>query len=152
MKTVTGILAILASIGLLACMASSANADSSRIVLLNPPPEDGLELQVGETHTFEIEVEQGRAFVLAMAMPDAYYPGRAVVWHGNDIAHRDNAALLQLMMTAKGSTADFAEVCDWPEPGICWPEGVVPVSIVTGVRFVQGEVLAERFDFYVAIP
>ena len=152
MKKVIGILVVLASIGLLACMASTAAADSSRIKLLNPPPKRGLVLEVGESHTFEIMVKQGDSFVLAMAMPDAYYPGRSIIWHGNDIVHRDDSGLLQLTMTATSSTADLEAVSDWPEQGTSWPEGVAPVSIVAGVRFVGGEVLTERFDFYVVVP
>jgi hypothetical protein len=152
MKKVIGILAVLASIGLLACMTSSATADSSRIVLLNPPRKGGLELEVGETHTFEIRVKQGDPFVLAMAMPDAYYPGRSIIWHGNDIVYHDDSALLQLTMKATSSTADLEAVSEWPEPGTEWPEGVAPVSIVVGVRFVGGAVLSERFDFYVVVP
>ncbi len=152
MRKVIGILVVLASIGLLACMASSASADSRRIVLLNPPPKSGLELAVGETHTFEIKVKQGDAFVMAMAMPDAYYPGRSIIWHGNDVVHRDDSGLLQLTMTGTSSTGELAQVCDWPEPDVCWPPGVAPVSIVAGVRFVGGGVLTERFDFYVVVP
>jgi len=152
MKKVIGILVVLASIGLMACMASSATAGGSRIVLLNPPRKGGLELEVGETHTFEIKVKKGDPFVLAMAMPDAYYPGRSIIWHGNDIVHHDDSGLLQLTMTATSSTADLEAVSDWPESGIDWPEGVAPVSIVAGVRFVGGEVLSERFDFYVVVP
>ena len=152
MKKVIGILVVLASIGLLACMASSAAADSSRIKLLNPPPKNGLELEIGESHTFEIMVKQGDAFVLAMAMPDAYYPGRSIIWHGNDVVYHDDSGLLQLTMTATSSTDELDQVCDWPEPGVCWPPGVAPASIVTGVRFVGGGVLSERFDFYVIVP
>jgi len=152
MRKVIGILVALASVGLLACMASSATAGPSRIVLLNPPPKSGLELAVGETHTFEIKVKRGDAFVLAMAMPDAYYPGRSIIWHGNDVVHRDDSGLLQLTMTATSSTADLEAVSGWPEPGTDWPEGVAPVSIVAGVRFVGGGVLSERFDFYVVVP
>jgi hypothetical protein len=152
MKKVIGILTVLASIGFLACMASSATADSSRITLVKPPPKSGLELEVGETHTFEIKIKQGDAFVLAMAMPDAYYPGRSIIWHGNDVIHRDDSGLLQLTMTATSSTADLDAVSDWPEPGTSWPAGVAPVSIVAGVRFAGGGVLTERFDFYVVVP
>ena len=36
--------------------------------------------------------------------------------------------------------------------GIDWPEGVVPVSIVAGVRYKNGVVVSERFDFAVVVP
>lgn len=153
MKRTFGTMGIVVAIVLLTCMASSATADSNRITLLNPPPAEGLELAVGESYTFDIEIASGPAFILAMAMPDAYYPGRAIIWHGNDIAHGESSALLQLTMTGKGSTAGFDAVCDWPEGQTgCWPEGVVPASIVVGVRFNQGVVISERFDFAVTVP
>ena len=87
-----------------------------------------------------------------MAMPDVYYPGRAVIFSGNDIAHHGDWALLQLTMTGKGSTADFAAVDDWPEDGIDWEAGRVPVSIVVGVRYRAGVVVSERFNFAVVVP
>ncbi|NIV34385.1 MAG: hypothetical protein GWN58_34475, partial [Anaerolineae bacterium] len=83
--------------------ASSAAADSASITLLNDPG-DLLELDVGETYTFHVKVTSDMPFILAMAMPDVYYPGRAIVFSGNDIAHRDDSAILHLTMTGKGST------------------------------------------------
>ncbi len=151
MRRLFSTIGIVVAIALLACLASSVGAQESRITLLNPPPPDGLELTVGQSYTFEIEVAKGKPFILAMAMPDAYYPGRSIIWHGNDIAHRDDSALLQLTMFATSPTADLAAVCDWPEPGTCWPAGVAPVSIVAGVRFEKGVVLSERFDFSVRV-
>ena len=151
MKRTLSAMGIVVAIVLLTCMASPATA-KSRITLLNPPKGGLLELEVGESYTFDIEIASGPSFTLAMAMPDAYYPGRAIAWHGNDIAHGGNSAVLHLTVTGKGSTADFEAVCDWPEPGTCWPDGVVPASIVVGVRSTQGEVLSERFDFAVVVP
>jgi hypothetical protein len=143
---------IVVALALLTCMASSAAADSASITLLNDPG-DLLELGVGETYTFHIKVTSDADFILAMAMPDVYYPGRAIVFSGNDIAHRDDSAVLHLTMTGKGSTADFAAVCDWPELGTeCWPEGTVPVSIVVGARYRAGVVVSERFSFAVVVP
>ncbi len=152
MEKLFSIIGITVSIALLACLATSVGAEEpSRITFLNPPPPGGLNLKVGQSYTFEIEVAEGDPFVLAMAMPDAYYPGRSIIWHGNDIVQRDDSALLQLTMIATSPTEDLARVCDWPEPETCWPNGVAPVSIVAGVRFVKGVVLSERFDFYVRV-
>lgn len=153
MKRAFGTIGIVVAIALLTCMASSVAADSSRITLLNPPPDGLLELAVGEPYTFDIEIEKGPAFILAMAMPDIYYPGRAVIWHGPDLASHADSATLHLTMTAKGSTADFAEVCNWPDDdGVCWPDGVVPASIVVGVRYQNNLVVSERFNFAVVVP
>jgi hypothetical protein len=152
MRKVFSTVGVVVSIALLTCMASSATAASTRIKLLKRPPAGRLVLEVGESHTFELEIAKGTPFILAVAMPDAYYPGRAIIWHGSDLAHHDNSATLSLTMTAKGSTAGLPAVCDWPEPGVCWPEGVAPASIVAGVRFKKGVVVSERFDFYVVVP
>ena len=151
MKRTLSTVGIVIAIALLTCMASSAAADSATITLLNDPG-DMLELDVGETYTFHIKVTSDTDFILAMAMPDVYYPGRAIKFSGNDIAHRDDSAVLHLTMTGKGSTADFAAVCDWPEPGLCWKEGTVPVSIVVGARYKAGVVVSERFNFAVVVP
>jgi hypothetical protein len=152
MKRAFSAIGIVVAIVFLTCMASSVMADD-RIELLNPPPGGVLELAVGESYTFEIQIADGTPFILAMAMPDAYYPGRAIIWHGNDIAHGESLATLHLTMTAKGSTAGFDVVCGWPEGHAgCWPEDTVPASIVVGVRFKGGEVISERFDFAVRVP
>ena len=149
MKTVFSTIGVVVAIALLTCLASSAAADSTRIELLNPLP-NGI-LEVGETYTFDIEIKHGRPFILAMAVPDVYYPGRAIIFRGNDIAHHGNTATLHLTMTGKGSTADFDAVCDWPEPDDCWPDGVVPVSIVAGVHYKNGVVVSEQFSFAVVV-
>jgi hypothetical protein len=86
-----------------------------------------------------------------MALTDQYYPGRGIYWHGSDRATQANSALLHLTVTGKKSTADLASVCDWPEPGKCWPEGVAPASIAVGVRFKGGLVVGERFNFAVVV-
>jgi hypothetical protein len=154
MKKTFSTIGIVVAIALLTCMASSAAADSTgvTITLLNPPPDDLLVLEIGESYTFEIEITSEAQFILAMAMPDIYYPGRAVIWHAPDLAKHTKSATLYLTMTGKGPTAEFAEVYDWPEPDDYWPDGVVPASIVVGVRFKEGVVVSERFDFAVVVP
>jgi hypothetical protein len=124
------------------------------IVLLNPPPGGLLELAVGESYTFDVDVEvlSEEPFLWAVAMTDEYYPGRALYWHGQDRVIRDTSALLSLTMTGKKPSADLPAVCDWPEPWGCWPEGVAPASIVVGVRFQGGRVAVEQFAFAVLVP
>jgi hypothetical protein len=152
MKRLLTAVVVVVSTVLVAFFASSATADSTTIVLLNPPPAGLLELDVGESYTFDVAVTSDEPFILAIALPDAYYPGRGVFWHGNDTAHHATSAILHLTMTGKGSTAYLPAVCDWPEPGVCWPEGSAPVSIVAAVRFKRGIVVSERFDFAVVVP
>jgi hypothetical protein len=151
MKKAFSTVGIVVALALLACMASSAAADTTTITLLNDPG-DLLELDVGETHTFHVKVTSDTPFILAMAMPDVYYPGRAIVFSGNDIAHRDDFAILHLTMTGKGSTDDFAAVEGWPEDGMDWDAGTVPVSIVVGVRYKGGLVITKQFSFAVDVP
>jgi hypothetical protein len=154
MKRVLGAMSVMTLAVLLLCaLFSQAAADSvASIKLLNPPPNQLLELAVGKSYTFDILVESDEPFILAMAMPDAYYPGRGVSWRRGKVAHHDTEAVVSLTMTAKKSTDGLLAVCDWPEPGICWPEGVAPVSIVAGVRYKKGVVISEQFPFAVVVP
>lgn len=142
---------LLVSTMLIACVASTATG-AVAIELLNPPPGGLLELAVGESYTFDIQITSDDAFVLAMATIDAYYPGRSVHGDANDTAHRTTSALLHLTVTGRESTADLPAVYDWPEPGINWPVGTAPVSIVAGVRYKGGLVVSERFSFTVSVP
>jgi hypothetical protein len=137
---------------LLLCIpASGAEGPSVRIKALNIPKNKPLQLAVGEVYTFDILIESDQPFVIAVAMLDEYYPGRSVFSQG-DRATNSTSALLQVTVTGKQSTAGLYAVCDWPEPGDCWPEGVAPVAIVAGVRFAGGGVVAEQFPFAIVIP
>lgn len=108
------------------------------IDVLNPPKDDLLELGVGDSYTFDIKIESDDPFILAIAMTDAYYPGRGVFWHGSDRASQTDSALLHLTIKGKELT-NFL------------PDGVAPVAIVAGVRFKGGVVYSERFDFNVRV-
>ena len=138
---------------LLCALFSEAAAAPSVVITVDglPPGNKPLKLAVGETRTFDIQITSDEPFILAMAMPDAYYPGRGVSWHTGDRAHHATSAELQLTMTAKKTTDGLLAVCDWPTPGVCWPDGVAPVSIVAGVRFKKGVTFAETFPFAVVV-
>jgi len=137
---------------LLLCMASRAIAANPTIELLNPPPGGLLELEAGETYTFNIEITSDETFTLAMATGDTYHPRRYVMWRGNDRVHRATSAILHLTIEGRDSTADLPEVYDWPAPGDYWSEGTAPAAIVAGVRYKGGVVIAERFSFAVVVP
>jgi hypothetical protein len=142
---------------LLTCAFSSQATDTPDVTieLLNPPPNDLLTLAVGASYTFKVQITSDEPFILAMAMPNAYYPGRGIYWHDSDRAtHATHAtsALLHLTMTGKDSTADLPAVCDWPEPGDCWSVGTAPVLIAAGVRYQGGLVVSEQFVFEVVVP
>jgi hypothetical protein len=132
--------------------ASAAKAGPvATITLLNPPPSGLLELAVGESYTFEILITSDEPFILAMAIRDAYYPGRGVFWNGSDRVTKSSSALLQLTVTGKSPTATLPAVSDWPEPGVSWPAGVASVSIVAGVRYKGGTMISEAFPFAVLV-
>lgn len=132
--------------------SQATTSPSATITLLNPPPSGLLELDVGESYTFDVEITSDEPFVLALALPNQYYPGRGIKWHGCDQATHSTSALLHLTMRGKGSTADLPAVDDWPGPGVDWPEGVAPISLVVGVRYKGGYVVAEAFSFAVVVP
>jgi hypothetical protein len=144
--------AIILVLGTPPLQAAPPSPPDVTIELLNPPPGGLLELAVGESYTFDVAVESEEPFLWAIAMTDEYYPGRALYWHGMDRAIRDTSALLSLTMTGKKPSTDLDAVCDWPEPGDCWPEGVAPASIVVAVRFQGGGVAVKQFAFAVLVP
>lgn len=154
MKKVLGAMSAMVLVALLLCtwVSLATAAPSTDIKLLNPPKKGVLELAVGESRTFYVEITSEDPFLLALAMSDAYYPGRGIHSPGGDRASQGTTALLELTITGKGSTADLPAVCDWPQPGDCWDEGVAPVSIVTGVRYPGGGVISEQFPFAVVVP
>jgi hypothetical protein len=154
MKRFPPVIGVVTAIVLLTCVpVSQATAlPSVTITLLNPPPSGLLELDVGESYIFDVEIASDEPFILAMALPNQYYPGRGIKWHGCDQATHSTSAVLHLTMTGKNSTADLPAVCFGPEPDDCWPEGVAPASIVAGVRFKGGQVVSEAFSFAVVVP
>jgi hypothetical protein len=143
------------ALALLLVCATSIQAQkppSVSIKLVKKPPRGLLELEVGESHTFEVRIKSSEPFVMAGALVDQYYPGRGVYWHNDAHAGPGTEAVLYLTVTGKSSTAELPAVCDWPEPGDCWPAGTAPVSIVAGVRFQGGSLVAEQFPFAIHVP
>ena len=118
------------------------------ITLLNDPPTH---LAVGESYTLDIQITSAEPFIVALAMPNQYYPGRGVFFHGSDRATHATSAVLHLTITGKNSTADLPAVNDWPETED-WPAGVAPLSAVVGVRYKGGQVVVEQFSFAVTVP
>ena len=154
MKKLLTVFSLLVVAVLLLGISSSQAADAPdvKIRLRKLPPVGLLELDVGESHTFEVHISSDEPFVIATAMTDSYYPGRGVSWSRSNVVNHDNYAVITLTVTGKASTSGLFAVCDWPEPGYCWPEGVAPVSIVAGARFSGGMVVAEAFTFAIIVP
>ena len=102
-------------------------------------------MNVGDTATVVVNVTSDQPFLSAQALPDFYYPGRGVVAvAGGDHAGQATTATLSITFKAKGSTAWMQEQ---PEH-----QGRAPVSVVVGVRYAGGYVVAQRFDFMVQVP
>ena len=116
---------------------AAAKPSPVQIKLLNPPKKGELELGVGASYTFEVEITSDEPFIMAMAMGDEYYPGRGIFYSGIDSENHATYALLRLTVTGKEPT-DFL------------PEGVCPIAVVAGVRF-PGVVFSERFDMSVRV-
>lgn len=110
------------------------------------------ELAVGEVRTILIEVHSDEPFLQAIAMTNAYYPGRGVFFSGGDRVVNDTYALLELTIKGKNSTADLPGVSNWPLPeSESTPDGAAPLAIVVGLRYKGGEVYGEYFSFAVVV-
>ena len=144
LKIVVAILAVV-----LFCTASPSKAvPVVAFTLLDPLPT---QVAVGETRIIRVQVTSDEPFLLAMAMPDKYYPGRCIFFNSNDVARQATQAVLQLEVRGKESTADLQAVQDWPTTED-WPAGVAPAAVVVGVRFRQGETVSQYFPFAVTVP
>ena len=153
MKKVFGAMSVLVLVTLLlsAWLPAAAAPPTTYVKLLNPPKKGVLELEVGESHTFYIEVASEEPYLFAAAKVDQYYPGRGIHTPGGDQAGQGTGAVLEITITGKNSTADLPAFCDWPWPGECWPVGVAPIAIVGGMRY-DNDVYAEYFPFMVIVP
>jgi hypothetical protein len=119
-----------------AASLSAATIPTPTITLVSGLPS---EMQVGESYTVVIDVVSDQPFIWAMALPDLQFPGKGVVTRGGDHAAGGTSATLAVTFTAKSSTAEM-------------PGGVAPVAVVVGVRYTNGYVVGQQFDFEVAVP
>lgn len=148
MKKALLVLSVLASI--LGSGASPARAESVPTVtftLLTPLPSM---LDVGETAVIGVHVESSEPFLMAIALSDAYYPGRGVRFDGSAAATRTTEADLFLTITGTQPTGALPAVQDWPADED-WPEGVAPLAVRVGARFTGGYVASTSFLFSVAV-
>ena len=97
-------------------------------------------MNVGDTYTVVVQVDSDQPFISAQAMATFQYAGKGVVAvQGSDRAGQGNHATLQVTFQAKSPTARM-------------PGGVVPFTLVVGVRYAGGYVAVERYDFVVQVP
>jgi len=95
-------------------------------------------MNVGDTATVVVRVESDQTFLFAQALPSEYFPGRGVVAAQGDRAGQGTTAELSVPFTAKTSTQNYG--------------GTVLVSVSVGVRYSNGYVATQRYDFYVNVP
>lgn len=97
-------------------------------------------MNVGDTYTVVVQVDSDQQFTSAQAMPDFQYAGKGVVAvKGGDRVGSGTSATLEVTFKAKSSTAKM-------------PGGVVPFSVVVGVRYGGGYVVVQQYDFTVQVP
>lgn len=136
MKKLTQSTILIALSIVLAASLSAATVPTATITLVSGLPSV---MQVGESYTVVIDVVSDQPFIWAMALPNLQYPGKGVVARGGDHAARSTTAMLEVTFTAKSSTAEM-------------PGGMAPVAVVAGVRYTNGYVISQQFDFEVAVP
>ena len=111
--------------------------------LLTPLPSH---LAVGESAVIGVHVESSEPFAMAIALSDAYYPGRGVLFNGSQAQANATSADLYLTITAREPTASLPAVQNWPADED-WPAGTLPLAVRVGARFAGGYVASESYLF-----
>ncbi len=135
------------SVGATSVPVFADTAPTVTFTLLTPLPT---ELAVGEAAVICVRVESSEPFAMAIALSDAYYPGRGVLFDGSAAQPRATSADLCLDITGRESTTDLPAVQDWPGDQD-WPAGVAPLAVRVGARFTGGAVISESYLFSVAV-
>lgn len=148
MKKASRILVFLVLLSSLLLIAAGPNPPQPNVTieLVNGLPDT---MNVGESYKVEIRVTSDTPFISAIAMPDMFYPGRYVVAHGPDRSGTNTEATLVIPFTAKSSTEGLPAL-DLTDLNV--PENNVPVYVAVGVRFKQGFVESQIFNFIVEVP
>lgn len=147
-------LGVLAACGLAAVLAAPAGPPAIAstqpevtFTLLTPLPTT---LAVGETARIGVHVESSEPFAMAIALSDAYFPGRGVRFDGSPARAHDTSADLWLTITGRAPTAGLPAVQDWPL-NEDWPAGTLPLAVRAGVRFEGGDVVSTGYLFGVTV-
>jgi hypothetical protein len=140
-----------AAVGALLVPASApalpATQPEVTFTLLTPLPTH---LAVGESVVIGVRVESSEPFVMAIALSNAYFPGRGVRFDGSPAHAQDTSADLFLTLTGQAPTADLPGAEDWPADQD-WPAGVAPLAVGVGARFAGGHVASMTFPFAVTV-
>ena len=132
-----GLIALAFSVWITVVPVSAGPTPAVSIQITNFPAGGVLELGVGESYTFDIQVVSDQPFTNALALVNQHFPGRGIFYHGSDIAVRSTTATLHLTVTGKEPTAGF-------------PNGMVPASANVAVRFGRN-VVVQTFNFNVIV-
>ena len=127
--------------------ALAATQPDVTFTLLTPLPTT---LAVGETAVIGVHVESSEPFAMAIALSDAYFPGRGVRFDGSPAQAHDTSADLWLTITGTAPTAGLPAVTDWPVDED-WPAGTLPLAVRAGVRFAGGYVASTAWLFGVTV-
>lgn len=127
--------------------AQATTEPTVTFTLLAPLPT---ELKIGETATIGVRVQSSEPFLMAIALSDAYYPGRGVRFDGSAAEANATSADLYLTITGRGSTAGLPAVQDWPGDED-WSAGIAPLAVRVGARFPGGQIVGATFLFGVAV-
>lgn len=140
---------VAATAGIAAASPPTATAPTVTFTLLTPLPTH---LAIGETAVIGVRVESSQPFAMAIALSDAYYPGRGVRFNGSSAQANATAADLYLTITGTQSTAELPEVRDWPaDAPTDWATGVAPLIVRVGARFAGGQVVSTAYLFGVQV-
>ena len=88
---------------------------------------------------------------MAIALSDAYFPGRGVRFDGSAAQAHATSADLYLTITGRASTADLPAAETWPYDE-SWPAGVAPLAVRVGARFPGGHIAGATYAFSVTVP
>lgn len=127
--------------------AVAATQPEVTFTLLTPLPTT---LAVGETAVIGVHVESSEPFAMAIALSDAYFPGRGVRFDGSPAHAHDTSADLWLTIKGTAPTAGLPAVADWPVDED-WPAGTLPLVVRAGVRFPGGYVASTGYLFGVTV-
>jgi hypothetical protein len=116
--------------------------------LMTPLPEH---LDVGERAVIRVRVDSNEPFAMAIALSDAYFPGRGVLFDGSAAHAHDTSADLELTIVGRESTADLPAALGWPTADQNWPAGIAPVAVRVGARFAGGYVASASYVFAVTV-
>jgi len=128
--------------------ALAATEPEVTFTLLTPLPEH---LAVGERAVIGVRVQSSEPFAMAIALSDAYFPGRGVRFDGSAAQANDTSADLYLTLVGRDSTADLPAALGWPTPDQNWPAGVAPLAVRVGARFAGGQVFSTGYLFAVTV-